>query len=354
MRTVTMGVLSTISTIGALASPCLAGGDRWAAMDRELESLVLGTAAQDPEPPELHGLLRTNWAHSPNTLTGASGAEDYRGFALDNAQVILEGRVGDKIGYRLQLEGASGTAGMIDAYGTWQSCEYVRITMGRFRSPLMWESQMDEGDLLFILRTDAGELFSVRNEGVMFSGTQGQVQWAASLQNGFDGLQEKSAITARASLDAIGGGAGLYQGAYGAGSRTKLSVGAGYFDEQSEGSRKDGDVVTLDSQLRMGPFAAEAMVAKFQDFTNANFISRSDSQPWNVSASFMLIQDRVEAAARYQDTDNIRRERDVTAGFNYYLDGHAMKFQLNASYIFSNSALLDDTIRLGLGATVRI
>jgi hypothetical protein len=134
------------------------------------------------------------------------------------------------------------------------------------------------------------------------------------------------------------------------------------YDDESQGSGNDGDVYAADAQLQMGRFAADATVAKYQKFTSTvlGFDTRSDSLPWSVCASFMLIENKLEVAARYQVINNRNAvgtpvdAKDITTGINYYLDGHAVKIQVNAAYEFSNDPNIDDTIRFGVGASVRI
>jgi hypothetical protein len=325
--------------------------NEWARFDADLERFVDQSAGAADGSMPVHGLLKAVWSHLPNSdPTG----EDNSGLAIDRAQVGIGGQISRDTGFRLEIEGAGGTAVVLDAYGTWESCKYATFTFGQFRSPTVWESQLGDSDLLFILRTDTGELFYTRTRGAMVSGSLERFHWAAAVQNGLDGLEQDVAVSARASLDLLGGGVGLSQGTYDGGRDARLSVGAGYFDEQTEGNGKSGDVVVADAQFQLDRFAVDGMVGKYQDFAQAPFDVRSDSVPWNLAASFMVLEEKLEAAARFQDTDNVRHEKDLTLGVNYFLDGHAIKVQVNASYIFSDLDAIDDTVRFGVGATVRI
>lgn len=325
--------------------------DAWSGFDAELERFVQDTDQGAPKRVEIHGLFKALWSHLPNSdVTG----EDRAGVSLDRVQLGMSGELTDRAGYVLTLEGAGGGEVVLDAYGTWKACQFANVTFGQFRSPTVWESQLDDGELLFILRTDTGELFYTRDRGAMVSGSLEQLHWAAAVQNGLDSLEDRSSYSARVGLDVLGGGVGLRQGAYDTGRHTRLSVGAGYYDEQSQGDGKDGDVLVADAQFQWGRFAADAMFGKYQEFSNPFFVDRSDSKPFNVSASYMLVEELVETAVRYQDTDNVRQEKDFTFGINYYLAGHGLKLQLNASYIFSDLDSLDDTVRIGLGANLRI
>src|SRR5688572_29798852 len=164
MKQAMLCVLATAAAVtGSSHAPCLAaGGEERARLDRELDLLLASSAQVPAAGPVVHGLLRTRWAYLPEVLPGD---EDLNGFSIDRAQIAIGGPVGADYGYRVQLEAAGGPAQLLDAYGTWQADERVRVTMGRFRSPLMWESQLDDGDVLFLTRTDSGELFYGRDEG---------------------------------------------------------------------------------------------------------------------------------------------------------------------------------------------
>jgi hypothetical protein len=344
----------TTLTLTALLSPSARAGinDDWAKLDRDIEALSL-SAAQPGGGPTVRGLLRTAYVHLPNTYPG--GTQDISATSILNAQVLLEGQVDERYGYRLELEAGGGTAELLDGYGTFQANEHLRLTMGQFRSPIVWESQLDDNDLLFLLRTDVGQLFYTRDDGAMASGALDKIRWAAAIQNGNDNVADDQAYSARLAFDALGGGVGAVQGAYGGGEETQLSVGAGYYNDQSIGSGNDGTVWTGDSQLRVGRLYAGGMISKFGDgSTGFVFTNRTDSTPWALAASWMLVENRWELAARYQDTDNVLNETDLTLGVNYYVAGNNAKWQVNLDQITSDDPDIDNTWRFGLGLTVSI
>jgi len=336
----------------ALVSPAFARGDEnWANLDRELEALASSAAQANPDGPKLSGLVRARYAYLPEILPGA---EDYSGFEIDRAQVVLEGQASESYSYRIQYEGAGSTAQLLDAFGAWQANEYLRVTMGRFRAPLAWESQLDDSDLLFLTRTDLGELFYQRDDGAMLSAKFDIVNVSVSMQNGLDSAGEEQAFCARAGVDVLGGGVGLHQGAYGAGEQTRLSAGAGYYNDQSIGNGNDGTITTADAQLQLSRFYAEAMVTKFGDGFNGVFTNRSDSTPYTLSASWMLVENRWEVALRYQDTDNVFQESDTSLGVNYYVAGHDVKWQAVVAEIQSDDPNIDQTWRFGVGLNVNL
>ena len=336
-----------------LTQPASARGDEeWAKLDREIEALASSATQANSNGPTLGGLVRAAFVYLPNQPPPTS--QDLTGVTQLYTQVRLEGQVDERYGYKLQLEAKGGTAQLQDAYGTWQSNEYLRVTMGRFRSPLSWESQLEDSDTLFLVRTDMGQLFYQRDDGAMLSGSLEMFRWNVCTQNGQDSVAENQAVTVRAGLDLLDGGVGLHQGAYGAGEETRLSVGAGYYNDPSVGSGNDGTIFTGDAQFQLGRFYADAMVTDFGDGTSGVFQNRSDSTPWALAASWMLVENRWELALRYQDTDNILNESDTTAGVNYYVLGHDVKWQVNLDRIQSDDPKIDDTWRFGLGLNINV
>lgn len=348
-----LALIPLVALTSTLTRPALARGDEdWAKLDREIEALASNAAQANPDGPSIGGLLRTAFVYLPNQPPPTS--QDLTGVTQLYTQLWMEGQVGEDYGYKLQLEAKGGTAQVLDAYGTWQTNEHLRITMGRFRSPLSWESQLGDSDTLFLVRTDMGQLFYQRDDGAMASGALEMFRWNVSTQNGQDNLGESQAFTLRAALDLLGGGVGLHQGAYGAGEETRLSVGAGYYDDQSVASGSDGTIFTGDAQFQLGRLYADAMVSDFGDATTGVFANRSDSTPWSLAASWMIVENQWEVALRYQDTDNILNETDATAGVNYYVSGHDVKWQVNLDRIQSDDPKVDDTWRFGLGLNIQV
>ena len=176
-------LVATASIVWIGVTPVLArGGDDWAKLDQDIESLANAGQLLDSSGPTLTGLLRAQYFHAPN-LYPPSGTQDVSGFVMDGSQVALEGVVNESYGYRFQLATSSDTIKLFDAYGTWQPNDYVRTTMGRFRPPMCWESQVDDSDRLFLFRTVVGALFYQREDGAMVSGSFEQLTWAGLLHN---------------------------------------------------------------------------------------------------------------------------------------------------------------------------
>lgn len=344
------GLTSTVCVTGAWAAPRAAGdGDEWAGLDRDIQALSAAALQSGSNGPTASGLIRTAWLDVPNILP-----QDIKGFELLNAQLSLEGQVNPQWGYRLQLEAAGGAAELLDAYGTWRVNDYLRFTMGNFRAPLLWESQLNDGDLLFLLRTETGELFYSRDLGVMVDGSLERIHWNLSMQNGFDAVAGQQAVCGRVGVDLLGKGPVLHQGAYASNEDPSLSVAGSFYKDS--GVANDGSVYSADAQLRIGRFAADGSFTKYGSGSGVTsiFNTHTDSQAWAATASFMLISQLVEAAARYQETDNDKNAHDITYGINYYMNGHAAKLQVNATQVFSDDPTVDRDWRWGIGVAVGV
>ncbi|MEO6709953.1 MAG: porin [Planctomycetota bacterium] len=341
---------STICAAEASAAPSAAvGGDDWATLDRDIAALSASSLQTETDGPTVSGLVRAAWLSLPNLLPGD---EDLQGFSLLNTQVQVDDELSDRVAYRIQLEAAGGNARLLDAFGAYRVNDLLRITVGNFRAPLLWESQLSDRDTLFLVRTDAGELFYGRDQGVMVDGSWERFNWKASLQNGVDTQESRASFCARVGVNAIGKGVGLLQGAYGMGDETNLSVAAAFYNDS--GVDKDGSVYSTDAQLRVGRFAADGSFTSYGDGTNGHFATRTDANSWSASVSYMVVPDQWEVAARYQDIDNDKDASDITVGVNYYVMGHSAKVQANLTHVDSDDPPVDDTWRAGIGFTVGV
>jgi len=145
-------------------------------------------------------------------------------------------------------------------------------------------------------------------------------------QNGADSIGDDMAISGRVGLDILGDGEDMEQGAYGGTRQHQLSVNLAAIDDASAPSA--GDVVAADAQWSYDRFAADAHVVTFGD-DSSFFGPRSDSTAYQVTASFMIVPQKYELAAQFQETDNIDGDSAFTVGVNRYVSGHDVKWLVN-------------------------
>lgn len=305
----------------------------WASLDRELESLSTTLSTQSGGP-SIGGYIIT-WFDSNSDDKDINGAE-IQGFTLKKVRLEAEGAVGD-YGYKMSVDFASGSASLKDAYVNWHVGESLNVEAGRFKSPTFRSQLVSSSRLLFRDRTMIGDTFG-RDTGAMISGDFETVGWWLALQNGTDGNREEHMFTGRVAVNLMGDGPGKVEGAYGAPDESELSI-AGMFQDDSafdNGQRFGGEVY-----FTSGPFSASGEILD-------NDTDVGDNTPWDVTVSYMF-NEQYEAAARWEDFDDVDNSDALTVGVNRYVDGHNIKWQLQwMSTSSDNAALEQDQVSLGL------
>ncbi|MBQ4367693.1 MAG: porin [Muribaculaceae bacterium] len=95
--------------------------------------------------PKISGYLQTgwNWTHNKNTSSSS--------FQAKRLRLIMDGKVGEKVDFRLQIEAFNGIAGstngngqknlqVMDAFATWKIIPEFKIRAGQFYTPLGYEN----------------------------------------------------------------------------------------------------------------------------------------------------------------------------------------------------------------------
>ncbi len=95
--------------------------------------------------PKISGYLQTgwNWTHNKNASSSS--------FQAKRLRLIMDGKVGEKIDFRLQIEAFNGIAGstngngqkniqVMDAFATWKIMPEFKIRAGQFYTPLGYEN----------------------------------------------------------------------------------------------------------------------------------------------------------------------------------------------------------------------
>ena len=304
----------------------------------------------EPALPHVSALMRVNFASSNDIAMPPSG-HDLGGFTWDNLRLEVSGQVG---GFELLVNTEAAIAATLatpqvqDAWARTAVSEHLRLTMGRFRSPLLGSSLVEPENLLFILRTTDGQYwFDNRDEGAMLDGAYEALRWSLAVQNGGDGSGNDLALTGRLSFDALGEGADRVEGALASGDGTNLTLGAAYHDDASASA--GGDVLALDAFASSGPLAAQLEWLDYGD--DGLYGVFADTSPWSVSASYVVVPDKYEVAVRWQDLDDVNDQRALTLGINRYLQGHDCKWQLNYVDVSADSG---DVATFAIGLTAHI
>lgn len=312
----------------------------WMALDGELDQLTL--PVEDHEwMPEVTGWVRAEYLL---TTRNPSGAEDISDFRLFNANLALEGDLGDSpVSYRIQYEMGRGekpvfgdaidnSPGLLE--DAWLAVElpggYV-LTTGQFRAPIVRTGLMRDDRTLFFQRSFLGSIFEVRDAGIMLEKDWDGLRAALAIQDGIDGADTDAAFSGRVAYDLFGEGVDYVGGAYGAPDELCATVGAAIMDE--EGVR-DGVLLAFDAAVTYGRLAVAAeLVTAEEGFDDPRFVNAQDPRaaigeatPWGLTVSYM-VRDDFEAAYRIDFLDTPDNEHIQTVGGSYYLMGHDLKFQ---------------------------
>ncbi len=326
-------------------------GDDWIDLESAVAELDLQKATNGSGGPVLSGFVRVNYAHSDDIdFTGDDEPDELSGFSLDAARLQFAGDF-QGWGYFVSVDGFSGSLDLLDAYVTIPCTDVFSAVVGQFKTPFLRTGLMDEDRLLFIAHTRNGIFYSVRDRGAQFQLDQGAFHAQAVAQNGSDQEAEELLLTARASVD-LGGGLArvdnrMVEGAYGAPDEFRAELGIAVQDDQA---LDDGEVLAAEGAITVGRFYAQAEILAYGESPAFPVDAmRGDTDPFSVTGSFMLDPEHWEIALRYEDFDDSLDRVLGTAGVNYYLRGHDLKFQLNAFHLDSDGG---DEDTLAAGATV--
>lgn len=98
--------------------------------------------------PKVSGYLQSGWNW---TKTSADGAKASNSFQAKRLRLIVDGNVGEKVDFRLQIEAFNGIAGstngngqkniqVMDAFATWKIMPEFKVRVGQFYTPLGYEN----------------------------------------------------------------------------------------------------------------------------------------------------------------------------------------------------------------------
>ncbi len=366
MMKIVLGALA----LTAATTPALATETSWSTTDRDLASLS-SSLTQGASGVSVSGFLRSSYMSSGDLQTDSGPGvgtppvtpqDDLGGFSIDDAQIWINGTVGD-FSVVIQAEASSssntidsdaGTLGnlnILDAYAAWNATEMIKIQMGQFRPAFLGSSALNENQLLFINRSSLGAAYAFRDEGIQASGAFGMINVAVYAQNGEgNGAATDLAYGFRASAT-IMGTASANEGALGASGDPSLTVGLGYLT--NDGAIADDVQMGIDAAFTMGALSVAAEIVDLDKgatlvIPNSAAVS-TDATPFNVTGSFVVMPDQLEAAVRFEDFDDANNTTAITVGANWYLQGHAAKWQVNYMTTSSDAAATEfDAFQVGL------
>lgn len=140
---------------GALVAPCAVLANSIENQVPETETVAAETPAVEKEKtpwqkfveklPKLSGYLQSGWNYTSNATSSSSS------FQAKRLRLLLDGKVGEKVDFRLQVEAFNGIAGstngngqkniqVMDAFATWKIRPEFKVRVGQFYTPLGYEN----------------------------------------------------------------------------------------------------------------------------------------------------------------------------------------------------------------------
>ena len=139
----------------ALAMPAFSTEASEAAPEAAPEAVAEATASAKPQEstwqkvlahlPKISGYLQTGWNYTSNKNSSSSS------FQAKRLRLLVDGNVGEKVDFRLQIEAFNGIGGstngngqkniqVMDAFATWKICPEFKVRAGQFYTPMGYEN----------------------------------------------------------------------------------------------------------------------------------------------------------------------------------------------------------------------
>lgn len=98
--------------------------------------------------PKISGYLQTGWNWAQDSYDGSHASSSFQAKRL---RLIMDGKVGEKVDFRLQIEAFNGISGttngrgqknlqVMDAFATWKVIPEFKVRVGQFYTPLGYEN----------------------------------------------------------------------------------------------------------------------------------------------------------------------------------------------------------------------
>ncbi len=301
------------------------------------------------------GLLRAYLDIADDELSAVPN-EDVQAFRIYDAQLWFSAEVagyeafikldaGEATAFPLIPDDGVQTIELRDAWIRKALADQVYLYVGQYKCPLVASGNVGDGGLAMIDRTRIGYLFSfpgAYQPGVAITGDFGAFHGKIAVQNGADSKTDGLGIVARGEFK-VGQGAKQHEGALGA-QGFNGTFGVGYFKDDSDIAGSDfGSAVALDAYTTLDQFSLHAEILDADEELASRALGNvtEDATPFSATLGY-LINDQFEVFGRFQDLDNEADASIVGVGLNYYVQGHAVKWQVNASQY--DDDLIDGTI----------
>ena len=278
--------------------------------------------------------------------------EEAIGFNFRRLRLRLGGTTADgKAGFFFQTEHADGRSELLDAYGTLELAEGVRFRFGQFRLPFQREITVSAAKQLTAdrasLTNNLNPTSGIRTQGLELRLSNDTTRASfvfsdgtASINESFNSEDDGIAGTVRLELTPIGTLGPFSQITAPRGTPRGLLLGlAGHGEQREAGGDRwafAADVTYQHDGFNIGVIGAGHVAEDL----NLGPDPQAESAYGIIAQGGLYLTERFEPFARYQwGTSSDDDEADlhvVTAGFNYYFVGQALRFVADAGYAFDD------------------
>lgn len=334
-------MIASLLPILTALTPMPVGGGEESAPGFSLKDLTQSDALDSLR---VGGLLRGYFFNADDELSAVAG-EDVQALRLNDAQLWFSAAVeGYEFFVKVDAGEATnfppiGDAGVqtVDLRDAWVRkllCDGVYLYVGQYKCPLVASGNVGDDSLAMIDRTRIGYLFSfpgAYQPGIALTGDWGNFHAKLALQNGADSQTDGLGMVARAEYK-VGDGAKQREGALGA-EGFDATFGIGYFKDDSQIAGEDfGSGIAIDAYTTYDRFSLQAEVLDADEELASRALGNTteDATAFSATGGY-LFSDQIEGFARIEDLDDEADTSIAGLGMNYYVHGHAIKWQVNVS-----------------------
>jgi len=347
------------------------------AMEKRMQELEAKAAAKEKEPALAAGydggfyikskdkpysMVFNGFGQFTYSLNKRDGKNVNHTFDVSLGRLAISGNVFDpKLAYFMQIQGStlgnSNTITMLDWWMKYSFMPEFGVQTGRFVLPYSRQFYTHPGNLLFADLSEADYAFDLpRSIGAHASGKIGPLSYHAAVLNSIRALDAPGQQNFGSQIGFLGRlefdilkPYGYYESSPKPAADPQLSIGLAAAYNPIDGSSGFQNLVagdstknvTLDLGYRWGGLSFQtAGYYRHDEFATAGLSNGSD---WGYYSQlgYYLIPERLEVAGRISGVEfdklNVagvfRKTTAYTAGLNYYLHGHNLKFQMDYSFL---------------------
>lgn len=297
------------------------------------------------------GQLQFRYIYNNQDTTG-SVDEDEGGFQTRRAKIKLDGHISSpKVGYHVVLSRESGSSGdiVLEEYNVnYAYTDNLKISAGLLKHPFLREELVSSSRQLAAERSTTNEFFTLnRAEGIMV--TYGEDNWVLNLMVGdgansgnseFDADTAETAITVRGDIALEGDLAQGKDFTGWSGEGQSIILGGAYHLELGDGRNggsADYHAHTIDLSYENDGFNAFAAYTGASIDPDSSATEDRDMSGIVLQAGLDIVPDKFEIFGRWAYIDGDVSGEDefdaCTAGFNYYINGHRVKFTTDVIWL---------------------